>query len=99
MSSSKDSYEKIVRFMKESDASLIPLKTRDIADGCGISAYAALYYLRKLNQRHIVEPDRNGEGGQFTGVWLISFYYLLPDLECAECMEVSVHLFAKINIM
>ncbi|WP_244259631.1 FaeA/PapI family transcriptional regulator [Escherichia albertii] len=62
MSSSEDNCEKIVRFMKECNASLIPLKTKDVADGCGISVYAALYYLRKLNQQNIVEPDRNGKG-------------------------------------
>ncbi|EFJ2289155.1 hypothetical protein D6X65_23650, partial [Escherichia albertii] len=50
------------RFMQKNNASLVPLKTRDIADGCEMSVYLALYYLRELNRQHIVEPDRSGKG-------------------------------------
>lgn len=57
-----DTYEKIIRFMEEQNASVSPLKTREIADGCEISVYLALYYLRELNRQHIVEPDRSGKG-------------------------------------
>ncbi|MCU7307033.1 FaeA/PapI family transcriptional regulator (plasmid) [Escherichia albertii] len=48
--------------MQKNNASLVPLKTRDIADGCEMSVYLALYYLRELNRQHIVEPDRSGKG-------------------------------------
>ncbi|MFO6426162.1 hypothetical protein ACLBOM_08375 [Escherichia coli] len=44
--------------MEESNASESPLKTRGITDGCEMSVYLALYYLRELNRLHIVEPDR-----------------------------------------
>ncbi|EEZ5762548.1 hypothetical protein JW634_001883 [Escherichia coli] len=57
-----DTYEKIIRFMEEQNASITPLKTREIADGCEMSVYLALYYLRELNRQHIVEPDRSGKG-------------------------------------
>lgn len=55
-------YEKIIRFMEERNATVSPLKTREIADGCEMSVYLALYYLRELNRQHIVEPDRSGKG-------------------------------------
>lgn len=48
--------------MEERNASVSPLKTREIADGCEMSVYLALYYLRELNRQHIVEPDRSGKG-------------------------------------
>lgn len=57
-----NSYEKIIRFMERRNASVSPLKTREIADGCEMSVYLALYYLRELSQQHIVEPDRSGKG-------------------------------------
>lgn len=57
-----DCYDKIIRFMKERNAFVSPLKTREIADGCEMSIYLVLYYLRELNQQHIVEPDRSGKG-------------------------------------
>lgn len=57
-----DVYDKIIRFMEERSASVSPLKTREIADGCEMSVYLALYYLRELNRQHIVEPDRSGKG-------------------------------------
>ncbi|WP_262824963.1 FaeA/PapI family transcriptional regulator [Escherichia coli] len=56
-------YDKIIRFMEERNATVSPLKTREIADGCEMSVYLALYYLRELNRQHIVEPDRSGKGG------------------------------------
>ncbi|WP_329812968.1 FaeA/PapI family transcriptional regulator, partial [Escherichia coli] len=59
MRSQPDCYEKIIRFMEERNASVSPLKTREIADGCEMSVYLALYYLRELNRQHIVEPDRS----------------------------------------
>ncbi|MDF1128191.1 FaeA/PapI family transcriptional regulator [Escherichia coli] len=62
MRSQHDSYEKIIHFMEERNASVSPLKTREIADGCEMSVYLALYYLRELNRHHIVEPDRSGKG-------------------------------------
>ena len=34
MRSPPDCYEKIIRFMEERNASVSPLKTREIADGC-----------------------------------------------------------------
>ncbi|EPB2022183.1 FaeA/PapI family transcriptional regulator [Escherichia coli] len=55
-------YEKIIRFMEERNSSVSPLKTREIADGCEISVYLALYYLRELSRQNIVEPDRSGKG-------------------------------------
>ncbi|MBS5710456.1 MAG: hypothetical protein KHW74_10765 [Veillonella sp.] len=55
MHSRCDVYDKIIRFMEERNASVSPLKTREIADGCEMSVYLALYYL-------IVEPDRSGKG-------------------------------------
>ncbi|MCX2092455.1 FaeA/PapI family transcriptional regulator, partial [Escherichia marmotae] len=54
MHSQSDCYEKIIRFMEERNASVSPLKTREIADGCEMSVYLALYYLRELNRQHIV---------------------------------------------
>ncbi|HBC5730691.1 TPA: hypothetical protein KEV31_004718 [Escherichia coli] len=54
--------EKIIHFMEDHNASISPLKTREIADGCEISVYLALYYLRELNRQNIVEPDRSGKG-------------------------------------
>lgn len=55
-------YEKIIHFMEERNASVSPLKTREIADGCEISVYLARYYLQELSRQHIVEPDRSGKG-------------------------------------
>lgn len=55
-------HEKILHFMEENNASISPLKTREIADGCEMSVYLALYYLRELKRQHIVEPDRSGKG-------------------------------------
>ncbi|MDY9251674.1 FaeA/PapI family transcriptional regulator [Escherichia coli] len=63
-----DNYETITRFMGERNASVSPLKTREISDGCEMSVYLALYYLRELNQQHIVEPDRSGKGAPSTGI-------------------------------
>ncbi|EDI3986700.1 FaeA/PapI family transcriptional regulator [Salmonella enterica] len=57
-----DMYDKIISFMEERNASVSPLKTREIADGCEISIYQALYYLRELTRQYIVEPDRSGNG-------------------------------------
>ena len=62
MRSQPDCYEKIIRFMEGRNASVSPLKTREIADGCKMSVYMALYYLRELHRQHIVEPDRRGKG-------------------------------------
>ncbi|MCE9976076.1 FaeA/PapI family transcriptional regulator [Escherichia coli] len=62
MQSRYDMYDKIIRFMKERNATVSPLKTREIADGCEMSVYLALYYLRELSRQHIVEPDRGGKG-------------------------------------
>lgn len=62
MRSQSDCYEKIIRFMEERNATVSPLKTREIADGCEMSVYLALYYLRELSRQHIVEPDRSGKG-------------------------------------
>ncbi|EEU9598332.1 FaeA/PapI family transcriptional regulator [Escherichia albertii] len=62
MGPSEDKCGDIIRFMQKNNASLVPLKTRDIADGCEMSVYLALYYLRELNRQHIVEPDRSGKG-------------------------------------
>ncbi|EDX8870372.1 hypothetical protein K7P98_001371 [Salmonella enterica] len=62
MHSRCDIYDKIIRFMEERNAFVSPLKTREIADGCEMSVYMALYYLRELNLQHIVEPDRSGKG-------------------------------------
>ncbi|HAX3378654.1 TPA: hypothetical protein JV277_005070, partial [Escherichia coli] len=56
MQSRYDIYDKIIRFMEERNATVSPLKTREIADGCEMSVYLALYYLRELNRQHIVEP-------------------------------------------
>lgn len=60
--SQPDCYEKIIRFMEGRNASVSPLKTREISDGCEMSVYLALYYLRELHRQHIVEPDRSGKG-------------------------------------
>ncbi|EAC1360331.1 FaeA/PapI family transcriptional regulator [Escherichia coli] len=62
MQSRYDIYDKIIRFMEERNATVSPLKTREIADGCEMSVYLALYYLRELNRQHIVEPGRSGKG-------------------------------------
>ncbi|MGC0623119.1 FaeA/PapI family transcriptional regulator [Escherichia coli] len=62
MQSRYDMYDKIIRFMEERNATVSLLKTREIADGCEMSVYLALYYLRVLNRQHIVEPDRSGKG-------------------------------------
>lgn len=62
MHSRCDIYDKIIRFMEERNAFVSPLKTREISDGCEMSVYMALYYLRELNLQHIVEPDRSGKG-------------------------------------
>ncbi|EIE3257557.1 hypothetical protein LDH75_005100 [Escherichia coli] len=62
MSSQHSCYEDILRFMEERNASVSPLKTREIANGCDMSVYLARYYLRELNRQHIVEPDRSGKG-------------------------------------
>lgn len=58
-----NAFEKIIFFMERRNAASIPLKTRKIADGCEMSVYQALYYLRELNRLHIVESDRSGKGG------------------------------------
>lgn len=62
MSDRNNHYEQVVCFMEERNASVSPLKTREIADGCEISVYLALYYLKELNRHHVVEPDRSGKG-------------------------------------
>lgn len=62
MRSQHDYYKKIIRFMEERNAYISPLKTREIADGCEMSVYLALYYLKKLNRHRMVEPDRSGKG-------------------------------------
>ncbi|EFO2360613.1 hypothetical protein KP831_003738 [Escherichia coli] len=62
MRSQPDCYEKIIRFMEEQNASITPLKTREIADGCAMSVYAARYYLQKLSKLHVVGSDRVGKG-------------------------------------
>ncbi len=62
MSSQHSCYEDILRFMEERNASVSPLKTREIANGCDMSVYLARYYLRELNRQHIVEPDCSGKG-------------------------------------
>ncbi|EFB4675777.1 hypothetical protein M9N92_002276 [Escherichia coli] len=62
MSSQHSCYEDILRFMEQHNASVSPLKTREIANGCDMSVYLARYYLRELNRQHIVEPDRSGKG-------------------------------------
>lgn len=58
----KDKYEQVINFMKERNASTVPLKTREIADGCNMTVYMARGYLRGLNHQHVVEPDRSGKG-------------------------------------
>lgn len=58
----KNKREQIICFMEEHDASVVPLKTREIADGCNMTIYMALSYLRGLNKQHIVESDRSGKG-------------------------------------
>ncbi|HEI6730777.1 TPA: hypothetical protein SK272_004240 [Yersinia enterocolitica] len=58
----KGRHEQIIGFMKERNASIMPLKTREIADGCNMTVYMALNYLRELNRQHIVKPDRSGKG-------------------------------------
>ncbi|EEZ4478610.1 FaeA/PapI family transcriptional regulator [Escherichia marmotae] len=62
MYSQHDYYETIIHFMEERNASVSPLKTREIADGCEMSVYLARYYIQELNRQHIVEPDRSGKG-------------------------------------
>jgi len=58
----KDKYEHVIIFMKKHNASVKPLKTREIADGCNMTVYMALNYLRELSRQDIVEPDRSGKG-------------------------------------
>lgn len=41
-------YEQIPRFMAGNNAAVYPMTTREIADGCGMSVYAARYYLQEL---------------------------------------------------
>ncbi len=48
--------------MREHNASIAPVKTRAIADGCEISVYMALNYLRELHRLNIVEPNSCGKG-------------------------------------
>ncbi|HAV9304580.1 hypothetical protein GP721_22815 [Enterobacteriaceae bacterium TzEc077] len=43
-------------------SSLFPLKTREIADGCNMSVYAARYYLQELSKLYLVESERSGRG-------------------------------------
>ena len=54
-----DGCEVIIKFMAECDT---PLTTRQIADGCAMSVYAARYYLQKLSKLHVVGSDRVGKG-------------------------------------
>ncbi|MEC5283316.1 FaeA/PapI family transcriptional regulator [Escherichia coli] len=58
----KDRYEQVITFMKKRNASVKPLKTREVADACNMTVYMALNYLRELNRLGIVEPDRRGKG-------------------------------------
>ncbi len=41
---------KSFRFMDEHNATVSPLKTLEIADGCEMSVYRTLYYHRELNR-------------------------------------------------
>ncbi|WP_097469897.1 FaeA/PapI family transcriptional regulator [Escherichia coli] len=62
MRNKNDYYQEIVCFMREHNASIAPVKTRAIADGCEISVYMALNYLRELHRLNIVEPNSCGKG-------------------------------------
>lgn len=55
-------YDQIIFFMKQSGAEMTPIKTRKIANGVGLTTYRALYYLKKLRLRGLVEPDNSGRG-------------------------------------
>lgn len=58
----KDKCEHVIGFMKMHNASVRPLKTREIAEGCNMTVYMALNYLLDLERLGIVEPDRRGKG-------------------------------------
>ena len=56
-------------FMKEHNASVMPLKTRAIAEECKIFIYMALNYMRGLERQRKVTPDSRGKGRQLTGIY------------------------------
>ncbi|EAT6896132.1 hypothetical protein QWP53_002601 [Salmonella enterica] len=59
---SSDMYDAILLYMNEKKATVRPLKTREIADGVGVSVYAARHYLRELSDKNLVEADGKGKG-------------------------------------
>lgn len=59
---SVDIYDAILRYMSEKNATVRPLKTREIADGINMSVYSARHYLRELSDRNLVEADGKGKG-------------------------------------
>lgn len=67
MCSQPDCYEKIIRFMEERNASVSPLKTREIADAAGLTRYQTREYLAVLQSSGVVEKVNFGKGG--AGQW------------------------------
>ncbi len=63
-------HEQIPRFMAGNNAAVYPMTTREIADGCGMSVYAARYYLQELSRRHIVVAECPCKGRPTR--WLLS---------------------------
>ncbi|HBC0988738.1 TPA: hypothetical protein OOF36_003495 [Morganella morganii] len=58
----KNIYSQIIDVMKLRQAHMIPRKTREIADGVGISIYQAHYYLGELQKLNVVERSVKGRG-------------------------------------
>ncbi|WP_432774015.1 FaeA/PapI family transcriptional regulator [Edwardsiella anguillarum] len=48
--------------MKEKHAHVSPLKTRDIANGIGVTIYCATYYLKKPSHQGFVTPEHHVKG-------------------------------------
>ncbi|MGG5415587.1 FaeA/PapI family transcriptional regulator [Edwardsiella tarda] len=57
-----DMANKILFLMKEKHAHVSPLKTRDIANGIGVTIYCATYYLKKLSHQGFVTPEQHVKG-------------------------------------
>nr|WP_254888698.1 FaeA/PapI family transcriptional regulator [Salmonella enterica] len=55
-------YDAILHYMSKKNATVRPLKTREIADSINVSVYAARHYLRELSDRNLVEADGEGKG-------------------------------------
>ncbi|MFB2866075.1 FaeA/PapI family transcriptional regulator [Aeromonas sp. MdU4] len=57
-----DRYQAVLTFLRHEHADVEPVKTRQVADALGISAYSARYRLLHLQKQRLVLRDRERRG-------------------------------------